>query len=853
MDKNSSLSSQLVDEELRQALIELDKVRKHESRMRQISESLLHGVRVLNTASDMEEVFDALVDSINKILPFENMFIGVVDDDSSIKTVKSTNQLLKNTVWTPEKAFLRVLDGHAIASFDVSFLNEWRQQSVQVLSLVKSAIHVPLDFSQRKGIVVLTHSEKGYFDAEAIQLLESFSPLISQVLINIEYREGLEKAVAERTQKLEESERRFRTFAEVSSDWLWSCDSELRFDYFSEQLSSVAGLDPARLLGKRRWDVLAAEGIVDEHWQHHIDTLKAHKPFRDFEYSTHSDHKGKRWISISGNPVFDSKHRFEGYLGVGQDVTRRKFAEQALQESEKKYRRIINSTGEGYWFVNHQAIILEVNDSLCNILEYTREELLGKCPSTFTTQDTRSVVIENARQISSSHQRVYDASFVTQTGREIHCRISATSVTDQQGEAVGAFAFVTDITERKTMEDQLREAKLQAEVANQVKSEFLATMSHEIRTPMAGITGMADILMDGQLTNEQGQQVSNIKDSALSLLDIINDILDLSKLEANKLELELLSFSLPELIEKSLHLIKARVQSKRIEVNTEIAHGIPDTIRADPTRVRQILLNLLGNAAKFTDQGLIKVAVVSAKDSDNNNILKISVSDSGIGISREKINSLFDDFSQLDSSTSRKYGGSGLGLAISRRLANLMGGEIKCDSELGKGSTFSFTFPYQKVLINENTTPAHVVENRDTDGPESIHSKKALKILVAEDNTVNQLILKKFLLKEGHTVDIVDNGQKAVDRSKSGAYNLILMDVRMPEMDGPEATQVIRRMAGEIADIPIIAVTADAMLEHLELYRRAGMNGFVSKPINRAQLFRVIDQVMEKKYWSQKV
>jgi len=853
LNKKTISKPEYVDEELRQALIELDKVRKHESRMRQISECLLQGVRTLNTATDIEEVFRALVESINRILPFENMFIGVVGEDGNIKSTMSTSLLLKNILWIPDKTFLRVLQGNTIASFDVTFLNEWRCQDAELLSLVTSAIHVPLNFSQHKGMVVFTHSEKGYFDFEAIQLLESFAPLISQALINLEYREGLEKAVVERTQKLEESEKRFRTFAEVSSDWLWSSDSEMCFDYFSEQLRSVAGLDPKRLLGKKRWEVLAENGKISEHWQAHINTLKSHKPFRDFEYNTYSDLKGQRWISISGNPVYNEDGSFQGYLGIGQDVTRRKIAEQALLDSEKKYRQIINSTAEGYCFINLQAVMLEVNDALCNMLEYSREELLGKRPVELATEQTSPVIAENIKRIVSSHQQVFDTSFYTKNGKVIHCRISATSVSDPQGIVVGAFAFLTDITERKTMEDQLRIAKKLAEAANQAKSEFLATMSHEIRTPMAGITGMADILMDGQLTEEQKQQVIAIKDSAFSLLDIINGILDLSKLEANKVELEILPFSLSELLEKSIHLIKARLQNKPIHLDLVIADNVPKQIQADPTRVKQVLLNLLGNATKFTAQGFIKVEVNSIERNDNQSILSVAVRDSGIGIRGDKIDALFEDFSQLDSSTNRKYGGSGLGLAISRRLVKLMGGMIKCQSVYEKGSTFSFSFPYEPVLLKHQTEQPQVenIESHDKINLYTSKLDKALHILVAEDNPVNQLILKNFLLKEGHTVDIVDNGLKAVERADSGNYNLILMDVRMPEMDGTEATQMIRRLSDENGKVPIIAVTADAMLDHIDNYREVGMNGFVSKPINRVQLFKVINNVMQKRYWVQ--
>ena len=394
-----------------------------------------------------------------------------------------------------------------------------------------------------------------------------------------------------------------------------------------------------------------------------------------------------------------------------------------------------------------------------------------------------------------------------------------------------------DAARQAVLNRQINEARDAAEVATRAKSDFLATMSHEIRTPMNGVIGMIGLLMDTELSDEQQKMARVARESADSLLGIINDILDYSKLEAGKIDLEDVNFSPEQLVDGVVSLLSARAIAKGIGISMNLPRDMPIWLRGDPTRLRQILFNLIGNAIKFTEKGDVSVTSSHRTDADGSLQLRFDIRDSGIGISEEGRARLFTRFNQADSSTTRKFGGTGLGLAICKQLVELMGGEIGVDSEPGRGSTFHFTI---RCKLGEQ--PA-VVETADPDGSIALANRK-LRILVAEDNSVNQLFIKMLLGKSGHFVDVVGDGAEAVEAVKKVSYDLILMDIQMPEMDGPTATKVIRQLDRSVARIPIIALTANAMLGQREEYLAAGMDDYVTKPIDRSLLFAAIARVL---------
>ncbi len=516
----------------------------------------------------------------------------------------------------------------------------------------------------------------------------------------------------------------------------------------------------------------------------------------------------------------------------------------ALGAERQRLRQVMEVTGEGIWdwdIVNDQV---SHNMSWCKMLGLGKEYLVHPVTQfSVLLHDEDHAAVMARIQNCLAGQGVYRSEH-----RLRHADGHYLWVFDQgnvierglDGQPMRMLGSAVDITERKHGEQALDQARIAAETANRTKSEFLANMSHEIRTPMNGVMGMTQLLLDTPLNREQQEYAHIIYDSANHLLTIINDILDFSKIEAGRLTIEHVTIDLPEAVRQTVELMVTRAQDKGLALDYRIEPAIPRWLVGDPVRLRQVLLNFVGNAIKFTDTGAVTVEVKTLQQDMTMVRVTFEVRDTGIGIPAEKIQSLFSPFTQADTSTTRRFGGTGLGLSISRQLVELMGGEVGVTSCEGIGSTFWFHIPFALATsTTENTDPT-------ADTAATIAMRKGA-ILLVEDNPVNQLLAVAMLTKYGHHVDIAEDGEQALRLLSSHAYDLVLMDCQMPVMDGYEATRRLRASDSSALNprIPVIAMTASALVEDQHRCFAAGMDGFISKPVKAEDLQQAIVRLLE--------
>jgi PAS domain S-box-containing protein len=526
------------------------------------------------------------------------------------------------------------------------------------------------------------------------------------------------------------------------------------------------------------------------------------------------------------------------------EIAEREQAETALRCAKEEWERTFASVPDLIATLDNQHRVLRVNGAMARRLGLKPEECIGlTCYEAIHGSSVPPEFCPHSRTLENGRDHVEEL-YVDRFGGDF--KVTTTPLLDEKGESIGSVHIAHDITERKLFEKGLQQAIEVAEKATEAKSQFLANMSHELRTPMTGVLGMLDLVLLGNLETEQREFIETAQTAARSLVLILNDILDLTKIEMGKLLIEEKPFSIRECAGNTLNILLPSANSKSLELNLTVADDVPETLIGDKARLNQVLTNLAGNAVKFTEKGKVEIRVAATGNAPcGKREVTFIVTDTGIGIPDDKKDLLFQAFSQVDESHSRVYGGTGLGLVICKEIVERMGGKISVTSKEGKGSTFSCSIPLGEAKTERDAIIASGTTVATGDAP-CVEKIGKPRLLVAEDEPIIREVLGSMLRRSNYEVDFAENGQNVVEMWENGRYDLILMDVQMPRMNGFEATAAIRekeRTRG--GHIPIVAMTAHALKEHEQRCLDAGMDSYISKPIDFKKTLQVIGETLK--------
>jgi PAS domain S-box-containing protein len=898
-----------------------------------------------------------------------------------LKDVPRSNSICAQTILQEEPLVVRNLPK------DKRFAtNPFVKADPKVRSYAGAALVSPDGF--RIGTLCVLDHKRRRFSSEQAGILQA---LAQQVMAQLELRRQVAALESTREQhkltedQLRTSEAFYQTLVDTLPQNILRKDIEGRFTFANKKFCHSVGKPLHEILGKTDFDFFPRELAL----KYQRDDARVMSSFENLDtVEAHITPNGEKlFVHVIKTALYDSLGRVVGIQGIFWDVTQRKKIEEELAYERDLLRALLDNIPDRIYFKDVQSRFIRCSDSMVKRLgAHEVKDVVGKTDFDFHPRELAQEFFEDEQRIILTGEPLINKleRQVDVGGNDIWATVTKVPIYNQNGAVTGIIGISRDVTQLKKAEEALEQARDEALESARVKAQFLANMSHEIRTPMYSITGMTGLLMDTRLSQEQREYVQNVRDSTETLLGIINDILDFSKIEAGKLSFEVIDFELRESIENTVEMLAENAQRKGVELNCWIDPAVPNQLRGDPGRFRQVLANLLANAVKFTEKGEVLVRVTCMAETDNQVNLRFAVSDTGVGIEPRAIALIFQPFTQADGSTTRKFGGTGLGLTISKQIVELMKGEIGVDSAPGKGSVFWFNLPFQKqptpaeggraspratyddlagasVLVVEpletnrrivgelldrvalkvtfaqtadeclaalraraqTNAPIDIVvvdiSRREFEDLTLIHSIKAdaaissvkvvvfspmgtrldpnvmratgiagsimkpvrqarlydclrhvlrgaiavttdavpqparsvekrnARVLLAEDNPVNQRLTLRQLKKLGFHADAVANGREVLQALGQLPYDIILMDCQMPEMDGYETAKAIRRLADGSTHSPfIIALTANAMLGDRDKCLGSGMNDYLPKPLDLADLEGVLERALAK-------
>jgi PAS domain S-box-containing protein len=685
------------------------------------------------------------------------------------------------------------------------------------------------------GVIgIKSYSDATKFSSRNLELLEFVSGQVALALVRKKSREDL---------LLQTS--RLNAVFDSSSHYIWTVDSKRHLSSFNKNYAHLIEAqlnEPPEVnvsTEKLGWRLINPN---DRPTLREMYNLAFEGKPQHFEMHWGAIDGGNDWYEFYLNPILSNETgKISEVSGIARNVTEKKNAILSIQKSEEKFRNIIESFIDIYYRTDLAGNVTMISPSVLQHTGYSLKEVMGNKVDKFfeNASDSQQDIKLLLKKGSITN---FDVTVKRKDGEKRQFMLNIRLIKDKKGFPYAVEGIARDITDLKNYANDLQIAKTEAEHSLAVKERFLANMSHEIRTPMNGIIGMIDVLNDTPLEKEQKDYVEIIKKSSQTLLAILNDILDLSKIEAGKMDLHLVDVELEEILKTLKALFNQKAFEKGNTITYKIGEGVPQYFLADQTRILQILSNLTSNAIKFTDNGEIKIEIELLKKTKKKAQLKFKVIDQGIGITEEDQNKLFNAFQQLDNSTSKSFGGTGLGLVISRELSQRMKGEMGVESEIDKGSTFWFTC---QLEIGKKTEKSET--NKEDIKLSNYFKNRHPKILLVDDNAINRTVAKKILTRAGCGITEADSGHQAIETfTADTTFELILMDIQMPVLDGIETTKILKTTFGE--SLPkVVAMTAYSMQDDKEKFLNSGFDGYISKPIRAETLIKSVDKILTNK------